>query len=94
MIDCGDHIHHGPSGEDWVVSAVKGEKLYWCGYPFGGYADLSDCTLVKKATDDQRLKLLSELAAMSRAEHLAPVRLAKTRLTPPVPNKSEGYYGR
>lgn len=60
-IDTADHVQHGPSGESWVVAYVRGDRLAWCGWP-QGEAALSDCTLVKKATAEQRIKLLREMA--------------------------------
>lgn len=65
-IDTGDHVHHAPSGEDWVVAYVRGDRLAWCGWP-PGEAALSDCTLVKKATTAERDKLLHEMAASGNA---------------------------
>lgn len=62
-IDTGDHVHHGPSAEDWVVAYVRGDKLCACGWPCT-LADLSDCTLIKKATPAERDKLLREMADM------------------------------
>ncbi len=62
-IDTGDYVHHGPSNEDWVVACVDGEYLSWCGWP-EGEARLSDCTLIRKATQEERQKLLEQLAAM------------------------------
>ena len=63
-IDTGDHVHHEPSGEDWVVAYVRGDRLAWCGWP-GGQAALADCRLLRKANDDDRLKLLVDMAAIS-----------------------------
>ncbi len=48
-IQPGDHVHHAPTGEDWVVKRVIGDKLEWCGWP-PGQADLADCTLIERAT--------------------------------------------
>ena len=62
-IDTGDHVHHAPSGEDWVVAYVAADRLAWCGWP-QGQAELADCTLLKKATPDEREKLLREMADM------------------------------
>jgi hypothetical protein len=63
QIDTGDYVKHEPSGEHWVVACVDGEYLHWCGWPEGD-AKLADCTLLQKATPEQRLKLLKELAEM------------------------------
>ena len=35
-IDTADHVHHAPSGEDWVVAYVRGDRLAWCGWPSDG----------------------------------------------------------
>ena len=60
-IDTGDSVHHTPTGEDWVVAYVRGDRLAWCGWP-EGEAALSDCTMVTKATPEWRDKLLREMA--------------------------------
>jgi len=60
-IDTGDTVSHGPSGEDWVVGVVKGEYVYPLGFP-PCRAELSDCTLIKKATSEDRLMWLRDLA--------------------------------
>lgn len=53
-IRCGDHVHHGPSDETWVVAWADYDRndLAWCGWP-NGMARLSDCTLVRAATDEE-----------------------------------------
>lgn len=63
-IDTGDTVHHAPSGEDWVVAYVQGDRLAWCGWP-EGEAKLSDCTLIQKAAPEYRQKLLEDMAAMT-----------------------------
>ena len=50
-IEPGDHVHHHPTGEDWVVRYVKGDRLSWLGWP-PGEAMLADCTLIRKADDE------------------------------------------
>lgn len=60
-IDTGDHVHHAPSDETWVVAFVDGDRLYWCGWP-EGTAALADCTLVRKATAEQRHSVLLDMA--------------------------------
>jgi hypothetical protein len=37
-IDVCDVVRHVPSGENWVVACIDGDRLYWVGYPFGGSA--------------------------------------------------------
>jgi len=69
-ISTGDIVHHGPTGEDWVVRYVKGDKLAWCGWP-PGEADLADCTLIRKATGDEQARLLGRLDATPGAEGAA-----------------------
>jgi hypothetical protein len=67
-IDTGDYVHHGPSNEDWVVACVDGEYMHWCGWP-EGEAKLSDCTLISKATPEERQKLLEQIASMNTDCH-------------------------
>ena len=56
-IDTGDTVRHDPTGEKWIVAYVRGDRLAWCGWP-EGEAALSDCTLITKATPDERDELL------------------------------------
>lgn len=60
-IDTGDHVRHGPTGEDWVVRYVRGDRLAWCGWP-PGEANLSDCALIRKATPEERVAAQVEVA--------------------------------
>ena len=80
-IDVADEVHHGPSDEDWIVAAVDQNqgRLFWCGWPFGGSVELSDCTLVTKATKEQRDKLLLDLARHAGDEW--PVLVARERVS-------------
>lgn len=77
-IDTGDAVKHGPSGETWTVAYVRNGRLAWVGWP-EGEADLKDCTLVQKATDEQRMKLLKQMADMSNGAD-ARARYARERL--------------
>lgn len=77
-IDIGDYVHHEPTGEDWIVALVDGDRLYWCDYPFGGSAALADCTLIEKATDERRNELLNRLAVT--VSDALPVLKARERL--------------
>lgn len=51
---CGDAVLHHPTGETWLVAFADAEhdEIAWTGWP-NGRARLSDCTLVRIATDDQ-----------------------------------------
>lgn len=57
----GDVVRHRPTGEQWVVAFVDGDRLWWCGWP-EGQAQLSDCELIETATEEQRLSLLLRMA--------------------------------
>lgn len=61
-IDTGDVVRHNPSGEEWVVAYVIDGRLCACGWPFSE-VNLSECTLVKKATADERVELLQQMAS-------------------------------
>lgn len=65
-IDTGDVVKHGPTGEEWLVAYVDGDYLAWCGWP-SGLALVSDCTLARKATAEERIGLLRELAESQHA---------------------------
>ena len=60
----GDHILHGPTGETWVVAYADPDTGYmsWCGWP-SGEAKISDCMLVKAATDAEHQQKLREIKA-------------------------------
>lgn len=81
-IDTGDAVRHGPTGEEWLVARVEGNRLSWCGWPPGGWTELADCTLVRKATQESRAKLLEDLAA-GDGPHAA---WAKSVLAPTAPS--------
>lgn len=60
-INTGDVVVHGPSGEEWVVAYVRGERLSWVGWP-EGLAEVSDCKIVSVATPAVRDALLQQMA--------------------------------
>jgi len=61
MIDTGDVVFHRPSRETWVVAYVRGDRLCACGWP-ESLAALSDCLLVEKASEAERMELLRRMA--------------------------------
>ena len=78
-IDTADSVLHGPTGETWLVAYVEGDRLAWCGWP-EGEANLADCTLTKKATPEQREKLLLEMGYLSSDTSDRRRRYARQRL--------------
>ena len=70
-IKTGDTVFHGPTKEKWIVAVVDSDRgqLSWCGWP-KGWADIGDYTLVKSCSDEDRIKLLKEMAKMGdRSDH-------------------------
>lgn len=61
-IDTGDTVFHRPTRETWLVAYATDRHVCPCGWP-ESLADLSDCSLVEKATSAERLGLLEDLAA-------------------------------
>ena len=61
-IRAGDAVEHNPSGEKWLVAAVSpdGMSLLCSGWP-ETMADVSDCTLLKAASDKEHLEVLDEV---------------------------------
>lgn len=62
-IDTGDTVKHLPTGEEWLVAVVDGERLSWCGWP-EGWAKVADCELVRKAEPMERTTTLIAMAHM------------------------------
>ena len=61
VIRAGDIVRHKPTGEDWVVAYVDGDRLAWCGWP-AGEANLNDCRLKKTCTDEEHRSWLQQIA--------------------------------
>ena len=51
---CGDHVHHQPTDETWVVAYADEATgdMAWSGWP-EGRARISDCRVVYRCTDDE-----------------------------------------
>lgn len=69
VIRTGDRVYHEPSEETWIVAWVEDERLYWLGYPFGGYAKLRDCKLIDSCSDEQHQERVADLAKMANRDH-------------------------
>lgn len=69
MMRTADHVLHRPSGETWVVGWADHEsgRMAPCGWPTCE-ALISDCEIVKVATDDESAKLVAEFSASGRSD--------------------------
>lgn len=57
-----DLIHHAPSGEVWVLAVdEESGRVMPAGWP-ESIAEAKDCTLIKAATDAERISMLWEIA--------------------------------
>ena len=77
----GDVVKHAPSEETWVLACDQdGDAVMPAGWP-ESRADAADCTLVKAASDEERLKMLRDVSAhkggMSYRRSLARHQLAQ-----------------
>lgn len=73
QIEIADTVHHAPSGEDWVVARVTDKHVYPAGWP-PCRAELTDCRLIEKATEQQRAEMLAELHRLPASDerHMLP----------------------
>ncbi len=63
-IKAGDSVKHGPSGESWLVAAVRGEDLFPAGWPCTR-ASVADCELIESCTEEKSLEMTERCAAMT-----------------------------
>lgn len=81
----GDTILHKPSGERWLVAAVSptGDQIVCCGWP-ESVAPVTDCELIKSATDADHCELLARVCEGrdTRASWARFYRDAKTKESP------------
>jgi len=59
MPRCGDAVFHVYSGETWEVAYAEGEHLTCAGWP-ETRADLADCVVTRRATDEYHQKRVQE----------------------------------
>ncbi|ULQ45931.1 hypothetical protein JN531_012560 [Flagellatimonas centrodinii] len=69
-IEVADAVKHGPTGEEWIVARVTDQHVYPAGWP-PCRADRSDCTLIQKATNEQRARMLSDLRRLPSSDERA-----------------------
>lgn len=62
----GDVVQHGPTAEEWILANDEEHgHVKPCGWPCP-LAKAKDCTLVKSATDKQRIDMLTNWAAKDK----------------------------
>ena len=78
----GDHVHHRPSGETWVVAWADHESGYMapCGWPTCE-ALISDCELVKVASDDECAEIIDRVQRSGRTDAHKPEIIRARALT-------------
>ncbi len=89
---CGDHVHHKPSGEDWVVAYVDGDYLCACGWP-ESEAKVADCALIKEASDGEHIDWLRR-CAQSDGKRARMARAALETMSEPMPDLGDSRRGR
>ena len=69
-IKAGDSVLHKPSGETWLVASISPDEndLTASGWP-ETEAPVSDCELKRRATPEEHLKHLVEVANSGRTGH-------------------------
>lgn len=79
----GDHVHHRPSDEKWVLAADQDPAgdVVWCGWP-DGQARAINCDLIRAATDEERLAMLQKVSKANGGSYRS--RLAKHQLEAPA----------
>ena len=72
MFRAGDHVHHKPTGEDWVLAFGDLEdqtgQVSPCGWP-ETLAKAEDCYMLKAATDEEHDAMLRKWAEMKCREY-------------------------
>lgn len=66
----GDSILHKPTGETWICAWADPDTGYlsWLGWPPNGQALITDCKLVRAATDEEHRKALRDLKGSARRD--------------------------
>lgn len=65
---CGDHVAHGPSGEDWLVAWAEGEDLASAGWPCP-LGRLADCTVTYRCSDAEHARAVEGWRRASPGGH-------------------------
>lgn len=67
-IRAGDHVHHKPSGEDWVILWADYSTGYLApaGWP-ASEAQIQHCDVTKSLSDDEHQEFLDSIATSDHA---------------------------
>lgn len=57
----GDTVLHKPTGEEWTIAYANEHEVCPCGWP-ESFAKPEDCELIKECSEDERWKLLEDIA--------------------------------
>ena len=90
----GDRVHHGPTDEQWTIAIDEDSNgdIMPCGWP-NGWAKASDCTLIRAATDEQRIEILKEVVASKHNPRgRKALALLEVELIKIVEEKEKGLY--
>lgn len=92
LIDTGDYVRHNDPSRDLelVVACAHDGRLWWIGWPPGDDR-LDNYTLVRKATPEEREKLLREMAAThpeGNGDHRWVHARQRITPTPPKPERT------
>ena len=66
-IGIGDVVLHVPSGEKWLVARADDNHVWPGGWPCCR-ADIKDCELIRKATDEERAIFSDELRRLPQGD--------------------------
>ena len=66
-IQIADAVHHAPTGEDWLVARVTETHVYPAGWP-PCRAEIADCTLLKKASEESRRDMIQRLSRLPASD--------------------------
>ena len=66
-IGIGDVVLHVPSGEKWLVARADDNHVWPIGWPCCR-ADIKDCELIMKATDEERAIFSDELRGLPQGD--------------------------
>lgn len=68
MPRCGDHVHHEPSGENWLVAWADDGKLAPAGWP-PTVAQLADCRVIRRCSDEEHARAVDLWRRATNSNH-------------------------